>query len=59
MILCYLKKITADSRILAKTCYPFQAELTQKIDIECGGGGGNGSGQKAHTPTHHFTLSTV
>ena len=37
--------------------------MTQKIDIECGGvgtsGSGNSNGQKAHTPTHHFTLSTV
>ncbi len=32
--------------------------MTQKIDIECGGSGNN-SGQTAHTPTHHFTLSTV
>ncbi|CAF3380529.1 unnamed protein product [Rotaria socialis] len=50
---------TSDDHTQSQTCYPFQAELTQKIDIECGGGGSNGSGQKAHTPTHHFTLSTV
>ncbi|CAF0821848.1 unnamed protein product [Adineta steineri] len=43
-----------------QTCYPFQAELTQKIDIECGSSGNTGTGQTVHThPTHHFTLSTV
>jgi hypothetical protein len=42
-----------------ETCYPFQAELTQKIDIECGSNNANSSCQTAHTPTHHFTLSTV
>jgi hypothetical protein len=36
------------------TCYPFQAELTQKIDIEC-----DDRNQTTHPPTHHFTLSTV
>ena len=47
-----------DDHSQSQTCYPFQAELTQKIDIECGSST-NGSGQIAHTPTHHFTLSTV
>ncbi|UJR13331.1 hypothetical protein I4U23_000349 [Adineta vaga] len=41
-----------------QSCYPFQAELTQKIDIECASNN-NTSGQTIHPPTHHFTLSTV
>ncbi|CAF1090202.1 unnamed protein product [Adineta ricciae] len=39
-------------------CCPFQAELTQKIDIECANNN-NLSGPTNHPPTHHFTLSTV
>ena len=44
---------TALTTLSLQRCYPFQAELTQKIDIECA------SSQIVHTPTHHFTLSTV